>query len=203
MTAAKIALGRRLFFDPILSRDGTLTCSGCHDPDRAFTDGRRVAVGVAGAEGTRNVPTLVNRAYGRSHFWDGRAAGLEEPALQPILNSKELGMTIADMVRDLRRHPEYPELFRTAFGRTPTSADLGNALAGYVRTILSGAAPVDRFLAGDADALSPWRRKGYGSSAARATAPPVTSARPSPTSVSTTPGWRGSRAKWATRAATA
>ena len=68
----RVALGRRLFFDPVLSRDRSLACAGCHEPDRAFTDGRALSVGVFGRVGTRSVPTIVNRAYGRSFFWDGR-----------------------------------------------------------------------------------------------------------------------------------
>ena len=74
LTPAKIALGRRLFEDRRLSRDGTRSCAVCHERSRAFTDGRIVAVGVAGQTGRRNVPTIVNRAYGASFFWDGRAA---------------------------------------------------------------------------------------------------------------------------------
>ena len=73
LTREKIALGRRLFFDKRLSRDGTLACGSCHDPKRAFSDGRAVARGINGAEGTRNSPALINRGYGRSFFWDGVA----------------------------------------------------------------------------------------------------------------------------------
>ena len=71
-TPEKVALGKRLFFDPILSRDRTLACASCHDPRRAFTDGRAVAIGVFGRQGTRSAPTLINRGYGASFFWDGR-----------------------------------------------------------------------------------------------------------------------------------
>src|SRR5438876_2862105 len=86
LTREKVALGRRLFFDKRLSRDGTLACTSCHDPQRAFTDGRSVARGINGAEGTRSAPALINRGYGRSFFWDGRAASLERQAIEPILN---------------------------------------------------------------------------------------------------------------------
>src|SRR6266853_1070780 len=78
LTPAKIALGRRLFNDRRLSRDGSLSCAGCHDPRRAFMDGRRVAQGVDGARGQRNVPSIVNRAWGASFFLDGRAVTLEQ-----------------------------------------------------------------------------------------------------------------------------
>ena len=84
LTGAKIEQGRRLFFDRRLSRDGSVSCSSCHDPERAFSDGRPVAVGVLGRQGRRNAPALINRGYGRSFFWDGRVATLEEQVLKPI-----------------------------------------------------------------------------------------------------------------------
>src|SRR5579862_8307752 len=93
LTPAKVALGRRLFFDKRLSLDGTVACATCHDPKLAFSDGRTVARGIHGAEGTRNSPAIVNRDYGRAFFWDGRAPSLERQALEPILNPKELGLT--------------------------------------------------------------------------------------------------------------
>src|SRR5262249_36499370 len=96
LTPEKVVLGRRLFVDQRLSRDRTLACATCHEPTRAFTDGRRVASGIYGQEGTRNVPTLINRVYGASHFWDGRAPSLERQVLEPILNPKELGMTLVE-----------------------------------------------------------------------------------------------------------
>src|SRR5687768_11585733 len=84
LTAEKIQLGRRLFFDRRLSRDGSVSCNSCHDPDRAFSDGRPVAVGVFGRRGRRNSPALINRGYGRLFFWDGRVTSLEEQVLEPI-----------------------------------------------------------------------------------------------------------------------
>ncbi len=84
LTATKVALGRMLFFDSLLSGDRSVAGATCHDPGRAFTSGQPVSVGVFGRKGTRNVPTLVNRTYGASFFWDGRATTLEEQVLQPI-----------------------------------------------------------------------------------------------------------------------
>src|ERR1041385_7645831 len=97
LTREKIALGRKLFFDRRLSRDGTLSCASCHDPQRAFTDGRALARGIHGAEGPRSAPALINRGYGQSFFWDGRASSLEEQALQPIVNPIELGLTESEL----------------------------------------------------------------------------------------------------------
>jgi cytochrome c peroxidase len=150
---AVIGLGRRLFFDQKLSRDGSLSCAGCHHPNRAFTDGRPVPFGVAGARGTRNVPTLVNRAAGQSFSWDGRAKTLEEQAIQPILEPKELGMTRASAEALIRSAPYRPQ-FRAIFQREPTLEDLGVVLAAYVRTIVSGESRYDRFEHGDKTALS-------------------------------------------------
>ena len=152
--------GRALFFDPILSHDRRLACAGCHDPERAFTDGRARSVGVFGRVGTRSVPTLVNRAYGRSFFWDGRTSSLEEQVLQPIQDPKEMDMALSDVVVRLRRDRAYSARFQARFGRIPTHVDLANALASYVRTILSGDAPIDRHMNGELDALSAQARHG-------------------------------------------
>lgn len=163
VTPDKVTLGRRLFFDPILSRDRTLACASCHDPRRAFSDGLPVAVGMAGRQGTRNAPTLVNRGYGSVHFWDGRAASLEEQVLQPIENQKELDMTIEEVVVRLKREEDYRELFQTAFGSAEgriNADNMAKALASYVRSIMSGDAPVDRYMNGERDALSKQAREG-------------------------------------------
>jgi cytochrome c peroxidase len=93
LTSQKISLGRKLFFDKRLSRDGTFSCASCHDPKLSFSDGRKVARGINGQEGTRNAPAIINRGYGRTFFWDGRVKSLEQQVLEPILNPKELGMT--------------------------------------------------------------------------------------------------------------
>ena len=160
LTAEKVGLGRRLFFDPILSRDYTLACASCHDPRRAFTDGLRLAVGVEGRSGTRNAPVIVNRAYGQAQFLDGRAASLEEQALMPIENPNEFDMTLEEAVARLQNHSDYPAQFEAAFGREPNADDLGRALASYVRTILSGDAPIDRYMNGEREALSEEARQG-------------------------------------------
>jgi len=144
LTPAKIALGRRLFFDKRLSRDGTVACASCHDPKLAFSDGRKVARGINGAEGSRSAPAIVNRGYGVSFFWDGRTRTLEQQALEPILNPKELGMTEAEVER------------RTGL----RICDVTAALATYVRTIRSGDSRFDRYAAGKAAALSDQEKAG-------------------------------------------
>jgi cytochrome c peroxidase len=167
LTPESIALGRDLFHDRRLSRDGTLSCAGCHDPARAFSGRVPVARGVGGAVGTRNAPTIVNRAWGRSFFWDGRAPTLEEQVRQPILNPAELGST-PEAVEALARSRRYRSRFRAALGADPTFDDMTRALAAYVRTIVAGDAPYDRYLSGDARALGDEARRGLGLFSGRA-----------------------------------
>jgi cytochrome c peroxidase len=100
-TAQKIELGRELFFDERLSRNQTVACATCHDPARALTDGRPVAIGVNQRAGSRNVPTLFNRAYGRAFFWDGRVQALEDQPLQAITNRNEMDLTLGQLVERL------------------------------------------------------------------------------------------------------
>ncbi len=154
ITEAKTALGRRLFFDPLLSNDRTVSCATCHDPERAFADDKALAVGVFGRIGKRHSPSLVNRGFGRSHFWDGRAGTLEAQVLQPIQDPNEMDLSIAEALKRLGASESYRRDFQTAFERPMSEEDLGRALATYLRTIRSGDAPFDRFIAGDQQALS-------------------------------------------------
>jgi len=160
LTPEKIALGRKLFFDRRLSRDRTVACATCHDPRRAFTDGQAVSVGVFGRRGTRNVPTLLNRAYGSAYFWDGRASTLEAQVLQPIQLRNEMDMTFGEILLRLRSEASYGRLFRQAFSREANQEDLARALASYLRTILAGNTPVDRYLSGEREALREPARRG-------------------------------------------
>jgi cytochrome c peroxidase len=153
-TPAKVALGRRLFSERQLSRDGSISCATCHDPRRAFTDDRPVARGIDHQDGTRRVPVLINRGYGSSFFWDGRAATLEDQVLQPILNPKEMGMTVDLVLRRLRQDRDYARAFAVVFGRGINARDLACALACYVRGIRSAGSPFDRYLAGEKGALT-------------------------------------------------
>ena len=154
MTPAKVELGQRLFFDSLLSADRRVSCSSCHNPDKAFTNGQRVAVGVWGRRGTRNVPTILNRAYGTSFFWDGRAATLEEQVLEPIQDRSEMGLALSALTDRLRSTDSYRDPFARAFGQPPSAAGVAQALASYVRAQRTGDAPFDRYRAGDNDALS-------------------------------------------------
>ncbi len=160
LTQEKVALGRRLFLDPILSVDRSISCSSCHDAEMSFTDDRPTAVGVFGRVGPRRVPKLLNRGYGRSFFWDGRIPTLEEQVLQPVINSLEMDLTLAEAIERLSADPGYASEFRQVFGRQPDQANLAYALASYVRTIVSGDSRYDRYVAGDAGALDEAERLG-------------------------------------------
>lgn len=159
-TAQMIALGKQLFFDPRLSSDGTVSCASCHDPQQGWTTHTPVATGVGGQQGTRNAPTLVNTAYNIFHFWDGRAASLEEQALGPIANPVEMNMPIPKAVETINRIDGYREQFNAIFGSDVTKETLCQAISAFERTILSGNAPYDRFKAGDKSALSESARRG-------------------------------------------
>ena len=154
VTPEKAALGRRLFDDPRLSVDQSRACSDCHQAERAFSDGKRVAVGVRDQKGTRNAPAILNRTYGRAFFWDGRAATLEEQVLLPIQHPKEMDADLPTVVERLRADATYQREFDDIFGRPPDAGALSYALATYVRTILSGASAYDRYEAGETTALS-------------------------------------------------
>ena len=154
-TMEGVALGKALFFDPILSADSSLSCSSCHLPERAFTDGRPVSLGVEGRIGSRNAPTLLNVGfYYKGLLWDGRAATLEEQSLHPITDSVEMAANWVHVLAKIRRHPDYPHLFRRAFGINPASVDsshIAKALAQYQRTLISANALFDRKMRGEAD----------------------------------------------------
>ena len=143
-TIDNVTLGRRLFFDRRLSRDESRSCSSCHRPDRAFSDGRKVAVGVLGRTGTRSTPPLLNRGYGRHFFWDSRTRSLEDTVLRPISNPLEMDLPIAEAAARVGLSPD----------------EMSRALASYVRSILTGDSAFDRFVNGDRDALSAEQQRG-------------------------------------------
>jgi cytochrome c peroxidase len=158
----KIALGKRLFFDPRLSVDGTVACASCHNPDRAFTDGLPTSVGVYGRVGQRNAPSVLNALYNESQFWDGRAKTLEDQAGFPIINPSEMGQPSVDAaVAKTAADVEYQQDFQSAFGQPPNSLNLVRAIAAYERTLISFDAPFDRFIAGDPRAIDDSAKRGW------------------------------------------
>ena len=161
LTAAKVELGRKLFFDPRLSADGTISCASCHDPKFAFTDGRKTAEGIGQRHGPRNTPTLLNAMFNSTLFWDGRAGSLEHQALQPLVDENEMGnQSHEQVVKRLNGFAEYREQFKSVFGGPVTAELLAKAIAAFERTLVSANAPFDRFQKGDRSALSEQAQRG-------------------------------------------
>jgi len=161
-TPERAALGRLLFFDPVLSEDGSLSCAHCHQPERAFTDGLATARGRGGAPLARNTPTLFNVGTKPRLMWDRRAGSLEEQARIPLLGADEMAADPGRLVARLAALPEYRERFARAFpGATPLSfANVTRALAAFERTLVSRRSRYDRFAAGEREALSAEERSG-------------------------------------------
>ncbi len=160
LTTARAQLGRRLFFASRLSRDGSTSCASCHVPEKGFASSDRVPVGVDGKMGTRNSPTVLNRAYGTAMFWDGRARTLEEQALQPIENPLEMDTQVETVVERLSNDAEYRRQFAEAYEGGVNADNLAKALASFQRVLLSGNSAVDRFHGGEFAALSRQQRQG-------------------------------------------
>lgn len=162
LSAARVALGRRLFFDPILSADNSVACATCHRPDHGFSSPDPLPRGVGGRPADRRPPTLLNRAFGKAFFWDGRAGTLEEQALKPIENPAEMGSSVAAAVDRLRASAAYKAPFAAAFDDGVTAANLARALASFERVLLRGDSPVDKFRQkGDRAALSEAELHGF------------------------------------------
>ena len=161
MSKDKVALGRSLFFDPRLSADNTVSCATCHSPQVAFSDNRKVSLGVGSAAGDRNSPTVINRAFSREQFWDGRVRSLEEQSKVPLINPKEMAMPshklLVKKVADIRG---YKSWFKRVFARDVNIDDLAKAIAAFVRTVVSGNAKYDEFKAGNQQALNEAERRG-------------------------------------------
>jgi cytochrome c peroxidase len=160
LTVEKVELGKQLYFDPRLSRDNTISCASCHDPEKGWSNGERFATGVRGQVGGRSAPTVVNSGYMRLQFWDGRAIEVEGQALGPIQNPIEMDMTLEEVVARLNKIDGYREQFQKVFGTDVTAEGIAKAIGAFERTIVSGNTPYDRFKAGQADALSEAAQRG-------------------------------------------
>jgi cytochrome c peroxidase len=147
ITKGKFELGRLLYFDPRVSKDGTISCATCHDPAEGWSKGTPTAIGIGAQVGGRNSPTVVNTAYGRSMFWDGRAPSLEAQSQGPPLNPIEMGeQTFEEIIARLRDVPDYRERFRRVFGTDVTLDGIAKAIATFERVAgLSGDSAYDRY----------------------------------------------------------
>ncbi len=151
---SKEALGEKLFFDPILSQDSTLSCSSCHIPGFAFSDTALFSRGVGGKIGRRNSPTITNMSARAHFFYDGRAATLETQVLMPIMDPLEMCSSTELVEARLNQHPMYLAAFRKIFQSQPTMPKVAEALAAYVRTLETSNTPFDRWMQGDSKAMS-------------------------------------------------
>jgi cytochrome c peroxidase len=162
LTTASIALGEKLFFESRLSINGTVACATCHDPARAFTDGRPKSVGISGHVGQRNAPTVLNALYNTTQFWDGRVYTLEQQAALPITNPFEMGSpSIGDAASRISQDENYQARFKEAFGRSVNEQDMLRAIATYERTLTSFDSPFDQFIAGDANSIDASAKRGW------------------------------------------
>ncbi len=162
-TAETIALGRRLYYDPILSLDNTVSCATCHAPQYGFADPKPVSQGVGRRTGTRNSPTVLNAAYFKVQFWDGRAPSLEKQAEGPVENPVEMANTLATVEERLNADPSYREQFANAWGPKPITYEMvEKSIASFERTVISGNSPFDRWKYGhDEQAVDDSVKRGF------------------------------------------
>ena len=161
LDAKKIDLGRKLFLDPILSADNTVSCASCHGLASGGTDHQSQSTGIHQAVGAVKAPTVYNSGLNFVQFWDGRAATLEEQAGGPITNPVEMGATWTDVLTKLKSDATYSREFYAAFGSPPTQASVQEAIATFERTLVTVDSPFDRFLKGDTNAINDLERQGY------------------------------------------
>lgn len=160
-TLEKIELGKKLFFDRRLSGDGTMSCAACHNPERGFSDGREISLNYPTTRNWRNSPTLLNVAYQKFLFHDGRAQTLEEQALFPMMSAFEMNRNLDYVEELIRSVPEYVKSFTEVFRDGDTTRErIGMAIAAFERTLVSKDPPLDRYLKGDKKALSADAEKG-------------------------------------------
>jgi len=162
-TAETIALGRRLYYDPILSVDNTVSCATCHDPQSGFADPKPVSEGVGKKTGTRNSPTVINAAYFKVQFWDGRSPSLENQAEGPVQNPVEMANTLATVEQRLNADSSYREQFAKAWGDRPITYEMvEKSIASFERTVISGNSPFDRWKYGhDEHAVNESVKRGF------------------------------------------
>ncbi len=156
----KQELGKKLFFDPLLSQDYSISCASCHKPEFAFADTLPFSNGVAGKKTTRNVPSVMNVMYREVYFWDGRANTLEEQAIFPIENPLEMNLKISEAVKRLNASKEYVAYFKKIFQSKPNKQNLAEALAEFERTLETSTTSFDKFAKGDSSAISESAKRG-------------------------------------------
>jgi len=161
MTSARVELGRKLFFDPILSLDSTRSCGSCHIPSLAFTDGKKVSEGIKGRTVTRNAPSLANMAYMTSFMRDGGVPTLEMQVEAPIQEHNEMDFSLQFVARRMLKDPEYVKMSKVAYNREPDPFVVTRSIAAYERTLISGNSAFDQYVNGDKRALTKDEKRGH------------------------------------------
>ena len=157
----RVSLGRELFQDPAFSKDNSISCLACHNPEKGFSDPRRFSIGIHGDPGTRNSMTLLNLAWKKSFFWDGRATSLRQQVLMPIQEHDEMDESLSNVAEKLSSNPMYPPLFEKAFGSPQISPEkISLALEQFVLTLTSYRSKFDLAMAGLTQ-LTPEEQKGF------------------------------------------
>ncbi len=160
-TAAKVELGKMLFFDPRLSGNDHWSCATCHNPSFGYSDGLPRSLGFGDEQELgRHSPTLINSAYSTSQFWDGRAATMEEQVAGPIVASREMNSDPLQMIGEITDIPFYDAKFKEVFGGPPSMKTVGMAIAAFERTIVTGESTFDRYTKGDKQALTEQEKRG-------------------------------------------
>ena len=158
---AKVALGRALFHDPILSKDDTVACASCHDLASGGDDGRKISLGIEDRPGLVNSPTVFNAGMNFKQFWDGRARTLEHQIDGPVQSGFEMGSLWPDVVAKLYRDEEYPKLFKKIYPDGINRKNVKNAIAEFVKSLITPNSRFDRWLKGDRNALNAKEKRGY------------------------------------------
>lgn len=161
-TAARVELGKKLFFDPRLSGDGNMTCGTCHNPSVGWSDGLPTARGVKSSVLARATPTVFNTAYNSIQMWDGRKSSLEDQAMGPMQANVEMNMDIGKLFQWINENEGYKALFAKAYpGQAINEATMSKAIASFERTIISRNSPFDKWVKGDAKALTQQQVEGF------------------------------------------
>ncbi len=161
LSSKKVALGEQLFHDPRLSSNNTVSCASCHNLSNGGTDNRQVSLGIHGASGAANAPTVYNSAFNFTQFWDGRAQDLQAQVNGPIHNPVEMGSTWPEVVEKLSQDSALLHRFGELYEEGISEHSIRDAIATFEKSLVTTDAPFDRWLRGDAQALSPEQVRGY------------------------------------------
>lgn len=160
LTKFRVALGKKMFYDPLFSNDYTISCASCHHPSKAFSDTTNLSVGVFGRKGERNSPSLANIAYNETFFKDGGVPTMELQVTAPIQDHNEMDINILEVTERLKEIQEYVKLSKDAYGREPGPFVITRAISAFERTLISGNSDYDKFNNGNVTALSASQKRG-------------------------------------------